>query len=166
VPPLLRGGAIVADADETAAWLADRIPVTYTDESHLLSVARVAKIKFNENAKRPAFFNALPEANHNEMVGFTKALGEFAILYLHDPDSHPRVALRYEALETLFGRSGIRNVAFRRWTMPGGTRVQRVFAALLFAERCAYARALLDGFDPAPVRLVEAFKEMLRDDRR
>ena len=53
----------------------------YTDDGHLMSVARIAKIKFNENAKRPSFFNAFPELNHNEMIGFTVPLGKFAALY-------------------------------------------------------------------------------------
>ena len=41
---------------KAATWLGDRIPIIYTEQRHSLSVGRVAKIKFNENAKRPAFF--------------------------------------------------------------------------------------------------------------
>ncbi len=167
VPQFLRETDLRTDADDAAKWLIDRIPVVYTDEAHVLGVARPAKIKFNENSKRPAMFGAIPEINHNEMVGFTSALADFGVLYLHDPDSHPMVRHRFAVMEDLFDRKGLDHVAFREWEMPGvmsnfsttSSRAQRVFAALMFAERCSYALALLDGIDPTPVTMVEAFKE-------
>ena len=167
VPQFLRGAdADIRPAAESAAlWMGDRIPVVYTDEAHARGVARPAKIKFNENSKRPAMFGALPEANHNEMIGFASPLAEFGVLYLHDPESHPLVRRRFAAMEELFDREGFDHVAFREWEMPGRTRVQRVFAALAYAERCSYTLALLDGVDPTPVDLVEAFKGILDSPR-
>ncbi|NQT92422.1 MAG: hypothetical protein HQ559_06655 [Lentisphaerae bacterium] len=161
VPQFLRESPIKLSADETAAWLKNRIPVIYTDEKHLSSIARIAKIKFNENAKRPAFFNALPEANHNEMIGFCNPLGNYGLLYFHDPASHPRIRKRFLVMEKVFAREAIDNVSFREWPIPVGSNIQKVFAALLFAERCAYTLALLDGIDPTPVALVERFKKLL-----
>ena len=58
-------------------------------------------------------------------------------------------------------RSRIANVAFRAWEMPGASRAERVFAALMFADWCSYYTALLGGFDPTPVPLVESFKQEL-----
>ncbi|MFH1464403.1 MAG: SIS domain-containing protein [Pseudomonadota bacterium] len=149
------------DAERIARWLSDRIPIVYTDERHLQSVARIAKIKFNENSKRPAFFNSFPESNHNEMIGFTRPMAEFGVLYLHDPDSHPRIPRRYEVMKQAFAHDGMANVQFERWEMPGSDRLERLFAAMVFAERCSYDLALLDGIDPTPVKLVETFKGLL-----
>ncbi|UCE61449.1 MAG: hypothetical protein JSU63_06810, partial [Phycisphaerales bacterium] len=149
VPAFLRKVEIRPEAEGIAAWLANRIPAVYTDERHLTSIARVTKIKFNENSKRPALFNALPEANHNEMIGFrNKDLGKFGLLYLHDPESHPRIRRRFNVMRELFEREGMTHAAFREWEMPGTTKVQRIFAALAFAEWCSYTLALLDGLDP------------------
>jgi len=161
LPAFLRGLDLRPEAADFAAWLGDRIPVIYTDDGHLMSVARIAKIKFNENAKRPSFFNAFPELNHNEMIGFTVPLGTFAALYLHDPASEPRIRQRFEVMREVFGRDHIDNLAFRSWEMPGSTRAERVFAALAFADWCSYYLALLGGFDPTPVPLVESFKHEL-----
>jgi len=149
------------DAEDAARWLNERIPVAYTDERHLMSIARIVKIKFNENAKRPAFFNALPEANHNEMIGYVKPLAKFGVVYFHDESSHPRVRQRFRVMAETFRRDGLDHVAFREWTMPGSTLLERTFAALVFAEWCSYSVALLDGFDPTPVELVEKFKKAL-----
>jgi glucose/mannose-6-phosphate isomerase len=159
VPDFLRGLDLRTASEAIARQLGDRIPVVYTDDRHLMSVARITKIKFNEHAKRPAFFNALPEANHNETIGFSSPHGRFALLYLHDPDSHPRVARRFDVMEQVFAGAG--HMAFARWTMPAGTAAQKVFACNTFGEWCAYTAALLGGIDPTPVPLVEDFKKLL-----
>jgi glucose/mannose-6-phosphate isomerase len=165
VPSFLRGLHIREDAFEIARWLGPRIPVIYTEDAHQTSIARVAKIKFNENSKRPAFFNSFPEANHNEMIGFLKRLGEFGILYLHDPTSDPRLLERYNVMRNVFQKEQIDNVYFKRWDIPGATTIERVFAALALIDMCSYILALLDGYDPSPVELVEKFKHELESSR-
>jgi glucose/mannose-6-phosphate isomerase len=159
VPQVLRDSGIRSEAEKAAGWLRDKIPVVYTDETHLMSVARIAKIKFNENSKRPAFFNAFPESNHNEMIGFSKPLANFGLLYLHDPDSHPRILSRYSAMKDVFERKQFKHVDFRKWEMPGKTKIQKIMAALMYADWCSYSLALMDGNDPTPVELVESFKQ-------
>ena len=177
IPRFLREVEIRADAEDAALWLSDKIPVVYTDEVHLMSVARITKIKFNENSERPAFFNALPEANHNEMIGFTKSLGNFGVLYFHDFDSHPRIRHRFNVMKKVCDRASISNVSFREWEMAyeedpvkakelpeGAIRIQRILAALVFADWCSYTLALLDKRNPTPVELVESFKTELGTD--
>lgn len=151
-------------AEDTARWVGDRIPVVYTDDRHGLGVARVVKIKFNENAKHAAFFNVLPEANHNEMIGFRHRLGdqEFALLYLRDETSHPRIHERFEVMRSVFAAEpSAAAVFFNEWGMRGETTLQRIFSALAFGDWCAYSLALLNGVNPTPVDLVEDFKQKL-----
>src|SRR4051794_16184800 len=56
------------------------------------------KCQFNENAALPAFSSVLPEADHNEVVGWgaAGALGRFSYVSLEDDDAHPRNAARAE----------------------------------------------------------------------
>jgi len=163
IPPFLRRKLeIRTGAEDVAQWLVDKIPIIYTDESHLNSVARVAKIKFNENSKRPAFFNALPEVNHNEMIGFTKSFGRFGVLYVHDSDSHPRIRHRFNVMKQVFEKTNFLNhVSFWEWEMIGETKLQKIFSALVFVDWCSYTLALLDKINPTPVELVEIFKKNL-----
>src|SRR5436309_3431686 len=51
------------------------------------------KTQINENAKQPAFFNELPELDHNELAGLegAKDVGRFSAVFLDDSDAHPRV---------------------------------------------------------------------------
>ncbi len=159
LPSFLRGLDLAPDGERIARAIGPRIPVFYVDEPHLGSVARIAKIKVNENAKRPAFFNALPEANHNEMIGFSAAATDFTIVYLKNPQSHPAVHRRYRVLQEVL--AGPR-VEFIEWEMPGTGRVDRVFAALTVADWISYHMAVLEGVDPTPVDLVEKFKKLLK----
>jgi glucose/mannose-6-phosphate isomerase len=154
----LEGLDLREEGERIAREIHGRIPIFYTDETHVGSIARIAKIKMNENAKRPAFFNALPEANHNEMIGFSGSREPFTIVYLRDPSSHPRVDRRYEVLREVLDRP---NVRFVDWDAPGKNRLQKVFAALTLADWISYYSALLEGVDPTPVALVEEFKRRL-----
>ena len=54
------------------------------------------KTQINENAKIPAFSAILPEADHNEIEGWSGAEGRFAAIFLEDRDQHPRERRRFE----------------------------------------------------------------------
>ncbi len=159
----LDGADIRDEGEQMARRIVGRIPLFYTDEAHTLSVGRVAKIKYNENAKQPAFFNSLPEANHNEMIGFGGARADYAVVYFRDPASHPAVHRRFETMREVL--EGTR-ISFSEWEMRGESRLERVFSALLIADWISYYAALLAGVDPTPVALVEEFKRRLSEPER
>lgn len=166
LPAFLKGLDIRAEAEKLAVWLEDRVPIIYTDDQHERSIARVMKIKFNENAKRPAFFNSLPEINHNEMIGFENAQGKYAVIYLRDPSSHDGLHRRFRAMEEIFRFRRFEHIQFREWTLVGSSNLEKIFAANNFSDWCTYTTALLDGIDPTPVPLIEEFKVELASTRR
>lgn len=159
----LDGTDFRAEGEEIARRIEGRIPLFYTDEEHTLSVGRIAKIKYNENAKQPAFFNALPEANHNEMIGFGGAREDYAVVYFRDPASHPAVHRRFETMRNVLGS---RRIRFSQCEMRGASGLERVFSALTVADWISYYAALLAGVDPTPVALVEEFKRRLSQPER
>ncbi len=90
-------------AKQAAEWINGNIPIIYSTASLFNSLARTTKIKFNENAKYPAFAGALPEVNHNEMIGFESDIGTgFRIIYLSDPDDSNAVINRFSTMSRLF----------------------------------------------------------------
>ena len=64
-----RAGDLEAAPAEIAERLAGTLPVIYGGEL-TAPVARRWKTQVNENAKLPAFFSELPEADHNEICGW------------------------------------------------------------------------------------------------
>jgi glucose/mannose-6-phosphate isomerase len=160
----LRALDLRAEGEALARWIGSRIPVFYADNQYVRSVARVARIKFNENAKMPAFFGALPEVNHNEMIGFSRPVGKFAVIYFRDPDGDPRIDRRYETMRALFEEKKLKHVSFREWAMPGRSPLKKIFAALALTDWASHCAALLAKTDPTPVSLVEEFKVRLRSE--
>ncbi|NTW15684.1 MAG: bifunctional phosphoglucose/phosphomannose isomerase [Candidatus Moranbacteria bacterium] len=151
LPDIEARGKALAEACE------GKTPVVYAS-SRYAAVAMIWKIAFNENAKTTAFWNAFPELNHNEMVGFTRPAGPFQIVMLRDPEDHPRNRKRFEITAGILREQG---VSVEILDMEGENVFNRVFSSLLLADFASYHLALRYGIDPTPVEMVERFKGML-----
>lgn len=140
-----------------AKQLVGKTPVIYTTAKYK-SVAMVWKIKFNEHAKTPAFWNFFPELNHNEMVGWTLPQGRFFVLMIRDLDTHPQNLKRIEITAQLLRAKG---VEVEILDMGGETVYERMFQSILLGDFAAYYLALEYGQDPTPVAMVEELKKLL-----
>ncbi|MGK2848653.1 MAG: bifunctional phosphoglucose/phosphomannose isomerase [Minisyncoccota bacterium] len=137
--------------------LVGKTPVIYATPKYK-SVAMVWKIKLNENAKTPAFWNFFPELNHNEMVGFTLPQAKFIVLMLRDRDDDPRNLRRFAMTAELLRTQG---VEVEILDMDGESVYTKVFMSILLSDFTSYHLALEYGQDPTPVALVEALKKLL-----
>jgi glucose/mannose-6-phosphate isomerase len=146
-----------AEGKELAKRLIGKTPVIYSSAQYGL-LASVWKIKINENAKTPAFWNMLPEMNHNEMVGYTLPQGAFHVVLLRDPEDHPKNKKRYDVLLPLLAEKGVTGEII---DMKGERVYNRIFNTLLLGDFMAYYLALEYLQDPEPVAMVEAFKKLL-----
>ncbi len=157
-------GPAASDADNPAKTLArlleKRLVVVY-GAGHTVPVARRWKGQINENAKAPAFFNELPELDHNELMGWTSlphVTASTLALFLGDEAGDPRLARRaaltareYEAL----------GVATEQVAARGASRLARLFSLVQLGDYASFYLALLYGVDPTPVDAIEAFKARL-----
>lgn len=140
-----------------AKRLVGKTPVIYGSPKHK-PVAMVWKIKINENAKTPAFWNFFPELNHNEMVGFTNPQSNFFIVILRDPDDDPRNLKRYAITAQLLKGKGIDSEII---DMDGDNVFEKMFTSISLADWTSYYLALEYKQDPTPVNMVEELKELL-----
>jgi glucose/mannose-6-phosphate isomerase len=152
--------ALEKEGKNLARKLVKKIPIVYSS-SGLQSVAKIWKIKFNENSKIPAFYNFFPELNHNEMVGFTnvKKNNNFHILIIKDNEDHPRITKRMNLTSSLLKKKGIA-VDFLK--TREGSMLFRVFSSLLLGDWTSYYLALNHKIDPTPVAMVEEFKKLMQ----
>src|SRR5215218_9433914 len=120
------------EAKRLARALHGTIPVI-TGAGLTASVAYRWKCQINENAELPAFASALPELDHNEIVGWTSARGlaRFAAVFLEDPQQHPRNARRIE-LTAQAAEAGA--VVVERIGALGETRTERVVSLVLLGD--------------------------------
>lgn len=137
--------------------LKGKTPVIYST-TRFKSVAMIWKIKINENAKTPAFWNFFPELNHNEMVGFTNPQGKFIVVMLCDDEDFPPMVKRFDMTAKLLREKG---VAVEMVSMPGRSVFEKMFGTTLIADFTSYYLALAYGVDPTPVDMVEELKKLL-----
>ncbi|HWZ65677.1 MAG TPA: bifunctional phosphoglucose/phosphomannose isomerase [Patescibacteria group bacterium] len=123
-------------------------------------VAYKWKISFNENAKNVAFWNELPEFNHNEFIGWSSHPIEkpFAVFDLISSFEHPRVLKRFEVTDRLL--SGMRPKA-TSVQMQGDSILKQMLWGTVLADFVTIYLAVLNGVNPTPVDLVEKLKTEL-----
>jgi len=153
----LKPEALEEKGKKLAKKLKGKIPIIYSSE-RLRGLARIWKIKFNENSKTPAFYNCFPELNHNEMVGFTTKIKNFHIILLRDPADHPRNLRRMELTAKIMKKRG---VGVDIIEITGKDILYKVFSNILLADWTSYYLALEYKIDPTPVKIVEEFKKKL-----
>ncbi len=120
------------------------------------------KTQVNENAKMPAFSATLPEADHNEIEGWSGADGRFAAIFLQDRDQHPRERKRFELTAKAIAPYA---AAVIEVETEGETRTERVLHAVMLGDLLAIELANARGVDPLAVDVLEGFKkEMGRPD--
>jgi glucose/mannose-6-phosphate isomerase len=146
-------------AKETARGLLGTTPVI-AGAGLTSPIAYRWKTQINENAKQPAFWNELPELDHNEISGWEGAgdLGRFSAIFLDDSDAHPRVKERMDLTERLI--SGNAAASFRLETR-GQTAIERVISLVLLGDLVSIYLAALRGVDPGPVQLIDELKAAL-----
>jgi glucose/mannose-6-phosphate isomerase len=152
-----------SDSDSLAKRIAQRVHKTCVCVYGAGPTAPVAmrwKTQINENAKVPAFWAELPEADHNEIVGWDSAssLGSFLAVFLEDADQHPRVRQRVELTAALIEPQAAGTL---RLESQGVNRVERVLSQVLLGDLVSVYLAVLRGTDPTPVPVIERLKSEL-----
>jgi glucose/mannose-6-phosphate isomerase len=118
------------------------------------------KISCNENAKHLAWVGQYPEFNHNEFIGWSgqPVSKPYAVIDIQSNLEHAQVQKRFALSQRLL--SGKRPQPFV--VVPlGDTLLQQVLWTMAYGDFVSIYLALLNGVDPAPVALVEKFKQEL-----
>jgi glucose/mannose-6-phosphate isomerase len=149
-------GAPDSQARVLARDLVGTVPVIAGSEL-MSEVAYRWKTQINENAELPAFASALPELDHNEIVGWAAAgeLARFSAIFLEDPGQHPRNARRIE-LTAKAAEAGA--VVVKRVCAQGETRTERVISLVLLGDLVSLYLAVLRGIDPVAIDVLEELK--------
>lgn len=123
-------------------------------------VAYKWKISWNENAKNVAFWNYLPEFNHNEFLGWTSHPVEkpFAVFDLVSELEHPRVLKRFALSDRLLSGKRPKSTVV---PLQGGTLLQQMLWGCILADFASIYVGILNGVDPTKVELIEKFKAEL-----
>lgn len=145
---------------QLALRLYGKLPVVY-GAGILSEVARRWKGQFNENSKAWAFFEQLPELNHNAVVGYENPpdlAGRLFVVLLSSSLYHPRVFARVGITSEILRQRG---VAHEMIEASGSTPVAQMMDAIMIGDYVSYYLAMLYGTDPTPVRTIDFLKNQL-----
>jgi glucose/mannose-6-phosphate isomerase len=151
-------------AKELAWQLGDRVPLVWGAEGIGAVAAARWKTQLNENAKVPAWSSALPELDHNEVVGWTHPAGTayFLVALRHDGE-HPDVAARFPLSIRIAQEAG---AAVEEVRGAGGSPLARLMSLITMGDFTSVYHALAHGVDPTPVAAIERLKTALAEASR
>ncbi len=147
-------------AKQLAQQIEGHLPVIYGTEFST-AVANRWKTQFNENAKHWAFFEALPEMNHNSVVGFgiPQTIRDHTIaLLLRSNLDHPRVQKRWDVTRELLAREG---VTAEEINGRGESKLAQMLSLIHFGDYVSFYLAMLNEVDPTPVEAIAFLKRRL-----
>ncbi len=150
-------GAIQKEAKEVAANLHNKIPVIYID-SEMEAVAVRFRQQLNENSKILCWHHAIPEMNHNELVGWRINDDRLCVILLRNKTDHERVQQRME----------INKEVFKKYTphitevnSKGETQMQRMFYHIHLGDWISFYLAELRKVDAVEVDVIDYLKGAL-----
>ncbi len=152
-----RGGSLASELGEAVA----RTTTWVYGHGPLSAVARRFKSQLNENAKSTAAFGELPEADHNEIVGWAgtaRTGGRHAAIHLADPDDPPTIRASIATTPRLIDEDA---TLHRVLTGQGQTRAGRAFWLLSLLDHASVYTAKAAGVDPYEIDRISELKEAL-----
>jgi glucose/mannose-6-phosphate isomerase len=126
----------------------------------LSSVAYKWKISLNETGKNVAYYNVIPEFDHNELTGWTSHPTDkpFAVFQLRSSFEHPQITKRFEVVQRLLSGNMPEPMNIQ---LQGETLLQQMLWGCVLADFASTYLALLNGADPVTPTLVEELKKEL-----
>lgn len=144
------------EAKRLAQALEGSHPVVY-GSGILAPGARRFATQLNEMAKVLAFHGALPEMNHNEIVGWsgTEAARYFAGVLLRHDGEHPQESVRFEFTRRLLQAHEVPVVQVQA---RGDHPMARLLSTTFVGDAASVYLAVLREVDPTPVEVIEDLK--------
>ncbi len=138
-----------------ALSLLRKTPVIYGARS-----TRGAGIRFknvlNENAKKHALFDGLPDAFHNEIEAWEDPSNDFAPVFLRHPAEAERDRVRIEAMIGILSKLGMEPVQV--WGR-GRSNLAQLVTMVYRLDMVSYYVAVGLGRNPFPTSLIDRLKE-------
>jgi glucose/mannose-6-phosphate isomerase len=168
---------LVNPGKQLATHLLGAVPVLWGTSPLAGMAAYRFACQLNENAKAPATWGVLPEANHNQVVAFDGPFaggggrpsdddlfrdreddvdaGRLALVLLRDTDEHPQTARRADVSRHLAEERGI---PVHVLSAEGASPFERLARLVGTSDYASTYLALAEGLDPTPVEAITELK--------
>jgi len=148
-------------AKTLAMSLHGKVVAIYGSSGVMDAVAFRWRTQIEENAKNLALHQAVPEMNHNELVGWVhpeEVLRRMGVVLLRDKEDHPQVQRRFDLTAELVARKA--GVVHEVWS-EGDSLLARILSTLYLGDFVSLYMAYLNNADPTPVEVIDYLKKEL-----
>ena len=152
-------------AKQLAERLYGKIPII-VGSGIMQEVARRYKGQFNENAKTASYFEAIPEMNHNSLVGteFPENIAsKIFVILLDSKFDNPRNNLRVDITSQILAKRRIQYEIIQ--PTPASNKIAEQLLSIHFGDYVSYYLAMLSGVDPEPVEIIKFLKDSLEKEK-
>jgi glucose/mannose-6-phosphate isomerase len=149
------------EAKQIAGGMYGKIPIIY-GAGILSEVAHRWKTQINENSKATAYYEILPELNHNSVVGYqfpAEPISNLCVVFLRCPSLHSRTLLRYKVTSELLEQNGIK---YQIVDSTGDDKLSQIMGLIFLGDWVSYYLAMLYEIDPTPVKSIDYLKKKLK----
>lgn len=150
-------------AKQLARMLLGRRVIVYSAPGGPAAVGTRWRQQLNENAKVLAHSAAVPEQNHNEIVGWqvaSDATRAVSIVLLQDREDSAESTLRLRLAAEYAVRQG---ATVHAVTSDGESRIARLASLVQFGDYVSLYLALAGGVDPTDITSIDDFKRRLAE---
>jgi glucose/mannose-6-phosphate isomerase len=149
--------AIQSEARALSEKLHQKTPIIYS-ESSLEGVGVRFRQQINENSKMLCWHHAIPEMNHNELVGWRTKNEDLAVVIFRSEADYYRNKERIEYSKKVFKQytSNINEVYAQ-----GDNAIEQAIYLIHLGDWVSYFLAELKGIDSVEVDVITGLKEML-----
>ena len=144
-------------AEKIARFLDNKMPVIYTTD-RMAAVAVRLRQQLNENSKILALHHIIPEMNHNELVGWRKQAGSFAVLIFRSKDDHPQNQARIEINKEIIGH--YTDTVIEIYT-KGESLIEQALYSVHLSDWLSWELAQLRQVDATEVKVIDYLKSQL-----
>ena len=137
------------------------IPIIYGNTDTTDIVALRWKCQLCENSKMLAYYNEIPEMNHNEIVGWGNnpdLLSELSVIWLRNESDNERARARQKITKSLLDDI---NIVQHEVNADGVNILERLLDLINYGDWLSYWCAILHNTDPSPVEKINKLKKAL-----
>jgi len=145
---------ICAEAYYLAEKLHKKIPVIYSQANYEAVSIRFRQ-QINENSKMLCWHHALPEMNHNELVGWTIPNDKLAVVFLRNETDYERTRARMELTKKVVVK--YTPYIFEVYS-KGTTQLQRSLYLIHFCDWVSWYLAEIRNIDATEVKVIDFLK--------
>jgi glucose/mannose-6-phosphate isomerase len=144
-------------ASKIAEILHGKITIIYVSD-RMESVALRLKQQINENSKILAWYNVIPEMNHNELVGWKDINENVAVIFFKNKDDYNRNAIRMANNKEVISKLAATTIEI---SSKGQNLVEKSIYLIHLGDWISWYLAELRGVDALEVYAIDALKAEL-----